>query len=172
MRNSRADNPNRRYRPEPGHQTTRADQRRPAGLLSCLLPALILSVATPVSAAGPSLFTTPEQRERLDRIRAEVTAEELAREPQPEPEAQPATAAKPPPRVHLRGFVRRSKGPSAVWVNSGSTLQGAAVGEGLAAGRVEGATVVITLPDGKRIRLKPGQTWDPDSGTVIDVQVD
>lgn len=155
MRNSRVDNPHRRYRLK--------------NLLSCLLPALVLPLATPVPAAGPSLFTTPEQRERLDRARAEATAEELAREPEPEPEPQPAAAAKPPPRVHLRGFVRRSRGPSAVWVNDGSTLQGAAVGQGLAAGRVEGATVVVTLPDGRQARLKPGQTWDPETGRVVDV---
>jgi hypothetical protein len=136
-----------------------------------LLSVLILFTAVPVSAAGPTLFTTPEQRERLDRVRAEATAEELAREPEPEPESAPrATAApKPPPRVHLRGFVRRSKGPSAVWVNSGNTLAGSAVGDGLSAGRMEGATVVVTLPDGRQVRLKPGQTWDPESGTVVDV---
>ncbi len=135
---------------------------------------LLLFIAAPVPAAGPSLFTTPEQRERLDRARAEATAEELAREPEPEPtpEQEAAAAPKPPPRVHLRGFVRRSRGPSAVWVNGGNTLEGAAVGEGLAAGSVEGATVVVTLPDGKRVRLKPGQIWDPESGTVVDVQGD
>ena len=133
---------------------------------------ITLGLATPVQAAGPTLFTTPEQREQLDRIRAEATAEELARAPEPEPEPQAAPAPKPPPRVHLRGFVRRSNGPEAVWVNSGNTFQGSAVGEDLNAGRVEGGTVVVTLPDGKQVRLKPGQTWDPDSGTVVDVQGD
>lgn len=172
MKNSRVDNPYRRDRPEPDHRTTRGGQRWPARLLSCLLPVLLLFIAAPVPADGPSLFTTPEQRERLDRARAEATAEELAREPEPEPEPAAAAAPKPQPRVQLRGFVRRSKGPSAVWVNGGNTLQGTAVGDGLAAGQVEGATVVVTLPDGKQVRLKPGQTWDPESGKVVDVQGD
>lgn len=174
MRNSRVDNPYRRGLPEHGDRVIRSGPRRPASLLSCLPPALLLLMSTPIPAAGPSLFTTPEQRERLDRIRAEATAEELAREPEPEPspERGAAAAPQPPPRVHLRGFVRRSKGPSAVWVNSGNTLQGAAVGEGLAAGSVEGATVVVTLPDGQQVRLKPGQIWDPESGKVVDVQGD
>lgn len=172
MRNSRVDDPYRWGLAVHGDRVVGAAPRRPPRLLSCLFPALLLLGATAVPAAGPRLFTTPEQRERLDRIRAEATAEELAREPEPEPEPAATTAPKPPPRVHLRGFVRRSNGPSAVWVNSGNTLQGTAVGEGLTAGRVEGATVVVTLPGGKQVRLKPGQTWDPESGTVIDVQSD
>ncbi|WP_139150885.1 hypothetical protein [Halofilum ochraceum] len=166
------DNPYRRDQPGRGDRTIRGCGYRPSSVLPSLAAAVLLLAAIPVSAAGPSLFTTPEQRERLDRIRAEATAEELAREPEPEPEPAATAAPKPPPRVHLRGFVRRSKGPSAVWVNSGNTLQGTAVGEGLAAGRVEGATVVVTLPDGKQVRLKPGQTWDPESGEVVDVQGD
>ena len=131
-----------------------------------------LGLATPIQAAGPTLFTTPEQREQLDRIRAEATAEELAREPEPEPEPQAAPAPKPPPRVHLRGFVRRSNGPEAVWVNSGNTFQGSAVGDDLNAGRINGGTVVVTLPGGKQVLLKTGQTWDPESGTVVDVRGD
>ncbi len=172
MRNSRVDNPYRRGLSEHGDRAIRGGRPRPSRLHPCLLGAALLLMAVPVPAAGPSLFTTPEQRERLDRIRAEATAEELAREPEPEPEPEVAAAPEPPPRVHLRGFVRRSRGPSAVWVNSGNTLQGAAVGEGLAAGRVEGATVVVTLPDGKQVRLKPGQIWDPETGKVVDVQGD
>ena len=168
MRNNRVENPYRRDLPDHGARTIRGCGYRPSRLLA----AVLLFLAAPVFAAGPSLFTTPEQRERLDRIRAEATAEELAREPEPEPEPAAAAAPKPPPRVHLRGFVRRSKGPSAVWVNSGNTLQGTAVGEGLTAGRVEGATVVVTLPDGKQVRLKPGQVWDPESRTVEDVHGD
>lgn len=168
MRNRRVGNLHRRPPTACGDRTV----RRPSRLPACLLLVLILPMVPPVPAAGPSLFTTPEQRERLDRIRAEATAEELAREPEPEPEPQATAAPKSPPRVHLRGFVRRSKGPSAVWVNSGNTLQDAAVGEGLAAGRVEGATVVINLPDGGQVRLKPGQTWDTESGAVVDVQGD
>lgn len=174
MRNSRVDDPYCRSPSVHGEQTIQSGRLRGARLLSCLFPALLLLMATRVPAAGPSLFTTPEQRERLDRIRAEATAEELAREPEPEPGPTAAAApTPPPPRVYLRGFVRRSKGPSAVWVNDGNTFQGAAVGDGLAAGQVEGTTVVVTLPDGRRVRLKPGQTWDSGSGgTVVDVQAD
>lgn len=153
----------------PRGQSIRSGRCSRSRLCSRLLPPLLLLTAAPVPAAGPSLFTTPEQRERLDQTRAEMTAEELAREPEPEPEPQPAAKPKPQPRVQLRGFVRRSKGPSAVWVNDGNTLKGSAVGEGLAAGRVDGSTVVVTLPDGKQVRLKPGQTWDPEMEQVVDV---
>ncbi|GEM_PF-3650995 len=169
MSNSRVDKPHRQGLPERGDRPIRGGQRRLARPVSCLLPAFVLLMVATVPAAGSTLFTTPEQRERLDRARAEATAEELAREPEPEPEPAATAEPKPQPRVQLRGFVRRSKGPSAVWVNDGNTFQGSAVGDGLAAGRVEGATVVVTLPDGKQVRLKPGQTWDPDSREVLEL---
>lgn len=136
--------------------------------------ALLLALALPLGAAAAEvfddgrLFTTPKQRERLDRARAGVRVEtpDAGRAPalsEPEP-------AESPPEVRLRGFVRRSGGPTAVWVNDSSTLGGGGLGGDLEVegGRVEGSTVVIRLPDGRQIRLKPGQRWDPQSGRVTD----
>lgn len=137
-----------------------------------LIPAAALALVPALAAAAEArLFTTSEQRERLDRLRAEATAEELAREAEPEPEAQVAQEEEPPPppRVHLRGFVRRSDGPSAVWVNEGSSIKGIGEGIRIDSGRIQGGSVVVRLPDGRRVRLKPGQTWDPEGETVTDV---
>lgn len=153
----------------------RAVARR--GAMNALARLALLSVfatgaADAAAAEGPRLFTTPQERERLDALRAEATAEELARKPERKSEPEPAAVPEPPPRVHLRGFVRRSGGPEAVWVNEGSTLSGSHFGEGISAGRIEGSIVVVTLPDGRRVRLKPGQTWDPERGKVVDVAGD
>lgn len=148
--------------------------RAPRATRLALVPAAALALA-PVAAAAaePRLFTTAEQRERLDQLRAEATAEELAQaaEPEPEPEAQATRPAEPPPppRVHLRGFIRRSDGPSAVWVNEGSTIQGIGEGIRIDSGQIRGDSVVVRLPDGRRVRLKPGQEWDPERGEVVDV---
>ncbi len=102
MRNSRVDNPYRRGLPAHEDRAIRGCRRRPSRLLPCLLPAILLLMAAPVPAAGPNLFTIPEQRERLDRMRAEATAEERAREPEPETgtRSRPETpAARPPARL-------------------------------------------------------------------------
>ena len=144
------------------------------GVLLALAPgATVLGAEQP----GPRLFTTAEQRAHLDRVRHEAPVE-------PKPDTAPAqapTPPKPPAPVHLRGFVRRSGGPEAVWVNDDSPLGSAGLGGGLRgggggiddgevdAGRVEGNDVVIRLRDGRTIRLKPGQTWDPERGVVRDV---
>lgn len=138
------------------------------------LAVLVLAAVLPLGAGAGEvfdderLFTTPKQRERLDRARAGVRVET------PESGRPPALAdpepPEPPPEVRLRGFVRRSGGRSAVWVNDRSTLGRHGLGDDLEVqrGRVEGSTVVIRLPDGRTVRLKPGQRWDPESGRVVD----
>ena len=81
-------------------------------------------------------------------------------------------APEPPrvPEVRLQGFIRRTDGPPAVWVNDSNTLGGDRVGGSLKveSGRIEGQTVLIRLPNGRYIRLKPGQRYDPDTGKVVD----
>lgn len=145
------------------------------------LALLVLLVAPCASApAAPAfedqrLFTTAAERQRLDELR---TAEEGRSEAASSAQSGGGAAAdrrarveprKPPP-VKLRGFVRRSEGPGAVWVNDASTVDDARLPDDLRvhSGRLDGATVTVTLPDGRTIRLKPGQTWDPDSGRVVD----
>ena len=146
------------------HPCTRAER---GAALVLLLALASFAPAMAAEPPAPRLFTTAEQRAQLDRVRHEVPAE-------PEPDAAPPSRAaappEPPPPVHLRGFVRRSGGPEAVWVNDDSTLGDVGLGEGLHvdSGRIEGNDVVIRLRDGRTIRLKPGQTWDPERGAVRD----
>lgn len=96
------------------------------------------------------LFTTPEERHKLDIARGTVAA----------PPAQPVTLAPPPPAlpVTLNGTLRRSAGPSTVWLNQEAQHA-----------RVDGTRVTVTLPSGERVRIKPGQTLDPNAGAVKDV---
>jgi|GEM_PF-3413591 len=127
-------------------------------------------VAAPAAAERPAfdqqrLFTTAEQRAQLNEMRARIDPDadedELlsaigvaSDQPEPEPEVMP--------EVGVRGFVSRSGGPPALWFDDGSGLDS---GE---RGRIEGREVVITLPDGRTIRLKPGQVYDPERGEVVD----
>ena len=155
--------PQSRPRTHPCHRRGRAR----GGRVGLVLLLAFGPGATAIGAQPPRLFTTAEQRAHLDRVRHEEPVE-----PQPEKEpAQAATPPEPPPPVHLRGFVRRSGGPEAVWVNGDSTLGDAGLGEGMRVdgGRIDGNDVLIRLRDGRTVRLKPGQTWDPERGVVQDV---
>ena len=118
-----------------------------------LLPLLLAcSGAHAQTAQIGRLFTTPEERHKLDIARGTVAAP-------PAPPVALAPAAPPPaPPVTLNGTLRRSAGPSTVWLNQEAQHA-----------RVDGTRVTVTLPSGVRVRIKPGQTVDPNAGAVKDV---
>lgn len=120
-------------------------------LALALLFAGLLAPAAPAQAQEIGrLFFTPQQRAALD-------ARRRARVPD-KPAAAPVVAS---PTTRLDGFVRRSSGPSTVWVN-GMQADEAAPGSD--------ARVAVPLGDGgSRVRLKPGQTLDRGTGEVRDV---
>jgi hypothetical protein len=96
------------------------------------------------------LFFTPEERAALD-------ARRRARLPD-KPAAAPAVAA---PVTRVDGYVRRSEGPSTVWVNGGRVEEAA-----------PGSDARVSIPLGQgagRVRLKPGETLDRGTGEVRDV---
>ena len=96
------------------------------------------------------LFFTPEERAALD-------ARRRARLPD-KPAAAPAVAA---PVTRVDGYVRRSEGPSTVWVNGGRVEEAA-----------PGSDARVSIPLGQgagRARLKPGETLDRGTGEVRDV---
>lgn len=96
------------------------------------------------------LFFTDDQRAALD-------ARRKARVPD-KPAAAPVVAS---PITRLDGFVKRSEGPSTVWVN-GEVLQ-----ENVRPGE---RSVSVPVGDGgARVELKPGQVLDRGSGEVRDL---
>lgn len=140
------------------------------------LPALALALtaaSVPAPAATPEfddqrLFTTPAQRAHLDDLRDGTSVRRAG--DRRSGQALVPEARREPPSVRMRGFVRRSGGPPAVWLNDDSTLAGDDVGGDLRvhSGRIEGNSVIVDLPDGRHVHIKPGQTWDPESGRVVD----
>ena len=96
------------------------------------------------------LFFTDDQRAALD-------ARRRGRVPD-KPSAAPVVAS---PITRLDGFVKRSQGPSTVWVN-GEPLQESV--------RPGGRSVSVPVGDaGARVELKPGEVLDRGSGEVRDV---
>jgi hypothetical protein len=96
------------------------------------------------------LFFTPDQRAALD-------ARRRARVPD-KPAATPIVAS---PTTRLDGYVRRSQGPSTVWVN-GTTVDEASP-------RSDSRVSVPVGDGGARVPLKPGETLDRGTGEVRDV---
>ena len=96
------------------------------------------------------LFFTDDQRAALD-------ARRRARVPD-KPSAAPVVAS---PITRLDGFVKRSAGPSTVWVNGEQLPENVRPGE---------RSVQVPVGDsGSRVELKPGQVLDRGSGEVKDV---
>lgn len=115
----------------------------------CLLAAVFLAVPAQAQEIG-RLFFTPQQRAALD-------ARRKARVPD-RPAAAPVVTS---PTTRVDGYVRRSGGPSTVWVN-GAQAEEAAPGAD--------ARVAVPLGDGgPRVRLKPGETLDRSTGEVRDI---
>ena len=98
------------------------------------------------------LFFTPDERATLD-------ARRKARVPD-----KPAAVVVASPTTKLDGYVKRSGGPSTVWVN------GEPVPESGGDGPRIGPRVSIPVGEaGRRAALKPGEVLDRGTGEVRDV---
>ncbi|MGK5055995.1 hypothetical protein ACQ4WY_03505 [Janthinobacterium sp. LB2P49] len=126
-----------------------------------ILCALLTGAALTARAQSPQLgrlFLSPEQRAQLDAQRYGP------------PPPDPALAAPPPPPppgppVELNGLVLRSSGRSTVWLNQEAQNE---PHNRLARGKP--GTLTLRLSNGQVVLLKPGQRYDPASGTVSEVQ--
>ncbi len=101
------------------------------------------------------LFFTPAQRAALD-------ARRKAR--MPDRPAEPMLAS---PISRIDGYVKRSQGPSTVWMNGESLSESSPE-----APRIEGPGRGVSISvgeSGRRVRLKPGESLDRGSGEVKDV---
>jgi hypothetical protein len=117
----------------------------------CLMALLLVPTAS-VSQEFGRLFFTPEQRAALD-------ARRKARVPD-----KPAAVVVASPTTKLDGYVKRSDGPSTVWVN------GEPLPEGDGDAPRIGPRVSISVGEGgRRAALRPGEVLDRGTGEVRDV---
>jgi hypothetical protein len=118
---------------------------------------LLLAIALP--AAGQELgrlFFTPDQRDQLDaRRKARV----------PDKPAAPVVAS---PTTRLDGYVKRSGGPSTVFINGEPTPE-ASSDAGRIGAAPDGRTPIAVGEGGGRRALKPGEVLDRGTGEVRDV---
>ena len=114
------------------------------------------------------LFSTADERSQLDELRKKqkITHKEVLLEKSGQ-KAEEATFLE---SYFLNGIVKRSNGQVSIWVN-GVLVEDQASNESFRVHRRSGAKNRVTLDvDGKtrRVRLKPGQAWDPVTGKVVD----
>ena len=119
-------------------------------LQACLLAALVTPCSLAMSAEEPSLgrlFNTPQRRAQLDELRRRNV-------PIQRPAATPVTQ-----NIRLDGIVRRTNGPTTVWIN-GEMHQGK-----LPVQALEDTTVHVQAGNGRSRVLSVGEkiTVAPDA---------
>ena len=107
------------------------------------------------------LFSSPEERAQLDAARSGRPPAGSAEAAQAPPAAPPPPPPSPP--MELNGLVQRSSGRSTVWLNQAPQQE--------PHNHVSGASqLTLRLSNGQVVVLKPGQQYDPASGTVKEVR--
>ena len=125
--------------------------------LAFLVAALLLAPIAEAQELG-RLFFTPEQRAALD-------ARRKARVPD-----KPTAATVVSPTTRLDGYVKRSQGPSTVWVNGEGQLETSPEAPRIGANRRDDGRVSIGVGEsGARVGLKPGEILDRGTGEVRDL---
>lgn len=128
------------------------------------------------------LFTTPEQRQRLQELRAEHRQTSGSRKGT-ETEFREMTGGyharhsktgisrgpDDPSAVTLKGLIYKKDGTRMVWIKA---QEGTAALDyrQLQSGETPDDGLAIRLPAiGNSVKLKPGQSWHPESGAVTDL---
>ena len=126
--------------------------------LALVILALALAPAPVRAQELGRLFFTPEQRAALD-------ARRKARVPDKPAAERPAS-----PTTRLDGYVKRSDGPSTVWVNGEGLLETSPEAPRIGATRRDDGRVSVPVGEsGARVGLRPGETLDRGSGEVRDL---
>ena len=136
------------------------------------LPILFLAFTPNTLAADDlgRLFTTPQQRNALEKLRSQKPVEEIKipditfAEPVIE-EQKPVIGG-----ITVNGLVYRKGGKSTAWVNSANTFEGSFGNEYIQidAQSIKPEDVEIVIPiNEKKVNLKAGDTYDPETDQIF-----
>lgn len=129
-----------------------------------IVAAFLSSVSASAAAENfGRLFTSPEERRALDglKLNQQINGSALPAEPIVLPTPVVTNA---PSEVRFSGFIRRSDGTYAIWINGLSELSGANLPiESARFSKNNDATLVTT---GQQAAMKPGQIWSLESNTI------
>ena len=155
--------------------------QHPVDYISCSLfilaaIAILLMTLPPYVLADDlgRLFTTPQQRNTLEKLRhqqpvveikvPEITFEEPAVEAE---ENKPVIGG-----ITVNGLVYRKSGKSTAWINSANTYEGNFGNQYIQidAHNIKPDDVEILIPINEtKIKLKTGQTYDPETESVSSI---
>ena len=118
-------------------------------------------------------FTTPKQREALDQVRSKKPEEETIVVVDDDIEkktdrVKPESAGS----IRLKGLVYRGNKKSTAWINDGNTYEGNLESQyfEITEGDISEEQVRMGISgDESGVKLRVGQTYDPDTGSISDV---
>ena len=150
--------------------------------MNWMIAALITIPEWGFSADGQQfgrLFTTPEQRQRLQERREEHRRNRVSGNgAEPDGRETPAGSGAgaqqtgpsgAPPVITFKGLVYRKDGAGMAWIEA---QEGSAALDyrQLQSGETPAEDFAISVPvSGKSVKLKPGQSYHPQSGAVTDL---
>lgn len=139
-----------------------------------LLLGVIVCLSIPDGFAADELgrlFTTPQQRSTLEKLRYQKPVEEkkpeqIFTETEPEEEMEKPVIG----GITVNGLVYRNNGKSTAWINSANTNEGNFGNQYIQidAHNIKPDDVEILIPiNDAKIKLKTGETYDPETDQII-----
>lgn len=152
------------------------------GLIIYLLPVCLIGLASmPLQVAAEDdfgrLFSSQAERKRLDILRQNQKL--IVVTPQKSMPSEPAVNELPEP-ITLQGYVKRSDGSTTLWVNNkavqeNTTQDNVEIGrlskQKSSAKNASDSLNVRTSVNGKNVRLKPGQVYDPETNRILELRL-
>lgn len=149
--------------------------------LLAVMVAADLAFARPLQAAPDTgfgrLFSTAQERSRLDSLRQQRTLQTTRLQDATPPTVVPV---EPSPPITLQGYVKRSDGAATVWINNQPVQENSAL-EQVEVGRLSkqknaagtgSDSLNIRIPaTGKQVRLKAGQVYAPETDQVLELKL-
>jgi hypothetical protein len=151
-------------------------------LVSLLVSAFVMQAQAAANDDFGRLFSRPDERKNLDYLRQNQPLKTIS--PAEDSQSEPAVEAAPvvlPDPITLQGYVKRSDGTkSTLWINNqavqeDSTVDNVQIGKLNQRGNKttgenpEGLDVKIPA-NGKRIRLKAGQVYEPETNQIKELK--
>lgn len=115
------------------------------------------------------IFTTPEQRQKLERIRLmddepiKVVVDEVKEIEEPQPEVRKEIIIRD--KISLKGLVHRSDGKSTAWINDFNTFEGDVDSQFFKVPdrNIKANNVTVVLPEDKtEVELRVGEEFVPE----------
>ena len=164
------------------NSTLKLHKMRLSFLTGLLMSMLTLQVQAEATGQFGRLFTKASERTNLNVLRQSQQLKVITPQDKPDPEdgAEAESVALPNP-VTLQGYVKRSDGASTLWINKQAVQEDSNVDD-VKIGRlnqqgfskkgtgIEGVDVKIPA-NGKKIHLKAGQMYEPETNQIIELQV-